>query len=335
MKGFALTASAVSLFAASTASAIETDVVLSGSFAASVSYFSPDPGSSDFALKNNASQIGIFASAQQQGYRGFINYERGFDRFSATSTNTDDRDFVREFFGGISHASYGTLSIGRQSSAYKLSGRRLDPFYDTSLAGFNGQFFNEGASFGLSNLTNGFTSSTASYTSPVIFEGISVNGAYYFKDGNDSNDFGLGGSYENVGYDLTAGIQYVRSEGQVVYGFPAPGGNAVRAHAGWGGLADWNFGVSLEYVDIEGVEDGRKYGFASATYQLTPELKLAAAIGDTADTPFDGQGATLGAFYTFFKDLTVYTGGRYVTLDAVDSFTLATGISYTFDVDLK
>lgn len=334
MKRFAM-AGAFALVSAVPAYAVETDVVLSGSFAASGSYFDSDAAGSDIALKNNASQIGIFASAQEQGYRGFVNYERGFDRFSATSTNTDDRDFVREFFGGISHATYGTLSIGRQSTAYKLSGRRLDPFYDTSLAGFNGQFFNEGASFGLSNLTNGFTSNTASYTSPVIMEGLSANAAFFLRDGNDSNDYALGGSYENVEHDLTAGVQYVRSEGQVVFGFPAPGGNATRLHAGYGGVTDWNFGASFEYVDIEGVSEGRKYFFGSATYQWLPDVKLAAAIGDTMDTPFDGQGLTAGVFYTFFKDLTAYAGARYISLDTSNNFSIATGISYTFDVDLK
>lgn len=336
MKRFVLAAAAFGLLAVPVAYAVETDVVLSGAFAASVSYYKPDSGDGDFALKNNASQVGIFASAQEQGYRGFVNYERGFDRYSPTSTNTDDRDFVREFFGGISHATYGTLSLGRQSTAYKLSGRRLDPFYDTSLSGFNGQFSNEGASFGLSNITNGFTSNTLAYTSPVIYQGLSANAAYFFRDGNsDSNDYAVGGSYENVEYDLTAGIQYVHSDGPVVSGFPPPGGNAARAHAGYGGFANWNFGGSFEYVDVDGASSARKYFFASATYQLLPDLKLAAVFGDTQDTPFDGQGVTVGAFYTFFKDLTAYSGVRYATLETTNSFTVATGLSYTFDVDLK
>jgi len=315
--------------------AVETDVVLSGAFAASGSYFDSDTAGSDIALKNNASQLGIFASAQERGYRGFVNYERGFDRFNSGSTNTDDRDFVREFFGGVSHASYGTLTLGRQSTAYKLSGRRLDPFYDTSLSGFNGQFSNEGASFGLSNLTNGFTSNTIAYSSPVITQGLSANAAFILKDGSDSNDYALGGSYENVEHDLTAGVQFLHADGPVIFGFPAPGGNAARLHAGYGGLTDWSFGGSFEYVDIDGVENARKYFFASATYLFRPDLKFAAAFGDTVDTPFDGQGLSAGAFYTVFKDLTVYGGARYVTLDAVNTFSIATGISYTFDVDLK
>ena len=335
MKRFAL-ASVMALAVAVPAQAVETDVVLSGTFAGSVSYSDSDTVGSDLDVDNNGSNIGLFASAQEQGIRAFVNYERGFDRYSPTSTNTEDRDFVREFFGGVTHADYGTLSLGRMSTAYKRAGMRVDPFYDTSLSGFNGLLSNEGASFGLSNLTNGFTSNTLAYASPA-FGNWSGNAALYANDngsnqGDDDNDFGVGGTYEDLDGGWQAGAQYLDVNGNVVFGFPVPGGQALRVHGSYG-VETWSLGASAEIVDIDG-GDKREYLFLSGTYQWSEKIQLAAAVGSTKDTPFDGEAITAGAFYEVFKNFNTYAGVRFATLDAEDTLAIATGLRYSFEVDL-
>lgn len=335
MKRYAL-ASVMALAVAGPASAVETDVVLSGSFGASVSYFETDNNGSDFDVENNASSIGLFGSAQEGGIRAFVNYERGFDRFNNTSTNTEDRDFVREFFGGVTHADYGTVTLGRQSTAYKRSGVRIDPFYDTSLTGINERFANEGASFGLSNLTNGFTSNTLAYASPA-FGNWSGNVAVYANDngsaqGDNDNDFGIGGTYEDIDAGYHVGAQYLDVNGNVVFGFPVPGGQALRVSGGYG-QNNWSLGASAEIVDID-AGDKRKYLFVSGTYQWNADLQLAAAVGSTKDTPFDGEAITLGAFYEVFKNFNTYAGLKFAMLDPDDTMTIATGLRYSFEVDL-
>lgn len=64
------------------------------------------------------------------------------------------------------------MTVGRHSTAYKMAGLRLDPFYDTSTLSAGGGAPSTGlfagASFGLSNLTNGFANRTVAYTSPSI-----------------------------------------------------------------------------------------------------------------------------------------------------------------------
>lgn len=326
------------LSAVPSAHAINPDVRLSGTFGLGLSWFHDDSNLSqvdDWDVENNASNFRIEAAANELGMRAFMAYERG------ASNDQQGVEDVRQFFGGVS-GHYGTLLYGRKATDYRMAGERLDPFYNTSVAGFNGQFASEGASFGLSNLTNGFTSNTIAYRSPA-FAGFSGNGAVYVNDNNnqgsgDKADYALGVGYANGNWlGLDASLQYLDLNGNVVAGAPAGQSNAARLSATIGEKL-WAVGLSVEYVDVATEADPRQYAYLSGTYQLTQDLRLAASYGHASNTPsFDGDGETIGAFYDLMHNLSVYGAVRHVTLtngNEDDVTTVATGVKFVFDVDL-
>lgn len=331
-------AGALSLVAALPAQALEPDVNLSGTFGLSLSWYQNDnvaTDTTDLDVENNASNFRIAAAAQELGIRAFMAYERG-----ASNDQLGVED-VREFFGGMSGKA-GTLLYGRKSTDYKLAGARLDPFYNTSVAGFSGQFASEGGGYGLSALTNGFTSNTIAYRSPV-WGGFTANGAAYINDNNsqgagDEADWGIGGGYANGDWlGLDAGLQYLDINGNVVAGAPGGDSSNVRLHASIGEKL-WALGLSLERVSVASEPDARQYAFVAGSYQLTEALRLATSVGAVADSPnFDGVGATAGAFYELTKNLTTYGAVRHVGLDNGNEdkvTTAALGVKFVFDVDL-
>jgi predicted porin len=331
------------LGAAQPALALKPDVNLSGTFAASLSWYEEHTGTldtTDVDLENNGSNFRIGAAAEEQGIRAFAVYERG-----ASNDQLGVED-VREFFGGVT-GRIGTLVTGRKATEYRLSGQRLDPFYNTSAASFNGTFAAEGASFGLSNLTNGYTPNTVAYGSPS-FGGVTVNAATFINNNSnnqgvgDEADFGLGIGYANSDWlGLEAGLQFLDLNGNVVSGAAAGASQALRLHASVGRKA-WTVGVSVEAVDVELEEDPRTYAFLSGSVQLYETLRLAATAGAVRDTrdpvaTAEGMGGSVGLFWNLTQHLETYAALRYVTLDNAaeqDSGTLATGMKFTFDVDL-
>ena len=318
--------------------ALNPDVRLSGTFGMGLSYFHDDSNIanvSDLDLENNASNFRIEAAASEVGIRAFMAYERG-----ASNDQLGVED-VRQFFGGVSNR-FGTLLYGRKATDYRMAGERLDPFYNTSVAGFNGQFASEGASYGLSNLTNGFTSNTIAYRSPA-FAGFNVNVAGYINDNNnqgsgDKQDGAIGVGYANSGWlGLDASLQYLDINGNVVTGSPAGQSNAGRLSVSLGKNL-WAAGASFEYIDVAAEAQARQYLFLSGTYQVIQDLRLAASYGHVANSPsFDGDGATIGAFYDVMRNLSVYGAVRHVALtngNEDKTTTGAVGVKFVFDVDL-
>lgn len=320
------------------AQALDPDVNLSGTFATSLSWYQDDNNLNkvtDVDLENNGSNFRITAAAQEGGIRAFMAYERG-----ASNDQLGVED-VREFFGGVSGV-LGTGLLGRKASDYRQAGERLDPFYNTSVSGFNGQFASEGASYGLSSLTNGYTSNTVAYHSP-IWDGFDFNVGAYINDNNnqgagDKADFALGAGYANSDWlGLDAGVQVLDINGNVVTGSPAGSSEAYRVHGSIGQNL-WAVGASFEMVDVKLEPKARQYGFVSASYQILEPIRLAATYGHVANSPsYDGNGATLGAFYDITKNLSTYTAVRYVKLDNGNqdqTVTVAGGVKFVFDVDL-
>ena len=342
MKRMALAAGLV-VFAAQPALALDPDVNLSGTFGYSLSWFKNNSTGNEFTdidTENNGSNFRITAAATEIGLRAFMAYERGA---SNDQTNVED---VREFFGGVS-GKMGTLLYGRKATDYRLAGERLDPFYNTSVAfGYtavgNGGFASEGASYGLSNLTNGYTSNTIALRSPVWL-GFTLNAAGYVNENRsntgvgDEPDYALGVGYTNSGWlGLDVGVQALDLNGNVVTNAPGDS-NAYRLHASVGEKL-WAVGASFEFVDVKAEADPRQYAFVSASYQVLEDLRLALAAGSISDSPgFDGNGGTFGAFYDLTKNLGTYAALRYVALDngtENKTTTAAAGVKFVFDVDL-
>lgn len=326
------------LTAAPGAYALNPDVRLSGTFGLGLSYFHDDSNISnvsDLDVENNASNFRIEAASNEVGIRAFATYERG------ASNDQQGVEDVRQFFGGISNR-YGTLLYGRKATDYRIAGERLDPFYNTSVAGFNGQFASEGASYGLSNLTNGFTSNTVAYRSPSL-AGVNFNLAAYVNDNNnqgsgDRADGGAGVGYTNADWlGLDVNLQGLKINGNVVAGSPAGQSRAGRLSATFGQKL-WATGVSFEWVDVRAEADARQYLLVSGSYQVLQALRLAATYGHVNNSPsFDGNGATIGAFYDLMQNLSVYAAVRRVDLSNGNEDKVTTGamgVKFVFDVDL-
>lgn len=356
---------AVASLAATPALAVETDVGLGGVFAYSVSQHDGDSTGKDTDAENNGSFLRVDASASDtdRGIKAFVVYERGFDRFNSASANNEQDDFVREFYAGVS-GRYGTLSYGRMSTFYKQAGQKIDPFYDTSIAGFNGQFSNEGAGYGLSNLTNAFTSNTVAYQAPTLVPGLTLRGSVYLNDNgeaqavggaNDDDDFGVGAAYENADLGFAVGVEYLDINSVVtptagatantIFGVNKPvTSEAVRVYGGYK-IEKLSLGASFEQIDVEDEADPRQYMMLSATYALLPDIRVAATYGllkdvvpNAAANPngIDGDGFAVGAFYDIIENLTGYVAARSVSLDAGDDIsTVAAGLSYAFGTDLN
>lgn len=327
--------------------AIDYEARLSGVLAGSLSRYSSDATGKERGGDNNASFAGLSLAAAQSGYRVFAIYQHGAERFNESVPNTEAGDFQREFFGGVS-SPFGTLGYGRQASFYRRAGQDVDPFHDTSVVGFNGIFAAEGASYGLSNLTNGFNDETLAYASPS-YGGLVVHGSWFINNspgqGDDDDDYGAGLRYEPEETGLSIGVEYLDGHGgDVVFGVgKRVPYEALRVHGSfrWDALS---LGASFEQVDVENESDARKYGLLSASYVVLPQLTLAASVGLLEDVVpnaaahpdgINGEGLTIGAFYEISPSLTSYVAARGVQLDSgADSETIAMGASYRFEHDL-
>lgn len=328
----------------SSALAIEYQASANALLAYSGSHYESDLAGDDSNGHSNGSYAGVSLAAVQDAYRAFFIYQHGFERFNESIPNVMPGDREREFFGGIS-TPYGTLGYGRQSSFYKQAGRDLDPFFDTSVVGFNGVFAAEGASYGLSNLTNAFNDQTLAYASPA-YEGLRLRLSYFMDQASGTDeDYGLGLRYAPIDGPLVAGVEYLDSDGgDAVFGVGKRiAFDALRVYGSlrWSALT---LGVSYERVDVDNEADARNYSILKASYQLQPRLTLAAAFGYLKDVVpnaaanadgIDGEGLTVGAFYELMPRLTAYAAARGVRPDSgADTETYAVGLSYDLSFEL-
>lgn len=331
--------------------ALETSASIYGDFRLSLGYFDTDGAGSGTDVDNNNSHGGLRVMVREGDLAAFIQYERLLDN----DDGSPDGESARQFFGGVT-GRYGTLSYGRQATQYKLSGQKLDPFYNTSVSGIAGSTDTiNGAGYGLSALTNdsvgsGFINNQIAYVSPDL-NGFRVNTAVFVDDGNGSgekHDYAAGVEYAVEG--LTIGLQALDVNSGVNAGSvqnfsniglaPASGRvEALRYYAAY--AADgWGLGASYETLDLHAGLEDRAYAFLSGWYGLTDRLRLAAALGHTEDTPFAGMSYTLGASYTVLENFNVYLAGRHVDRKSgntqlnSDTQTYALGVSYTFDIAL-
>jgi predicted porin len=341
-----LVAAGLALATSAPAHALEPDVNLSGVFGLGASYFHSENSGDAVNLANNGSNFRLSGAIQEVNLRAFMAYERG------AANDRVNFEEVREFFGGVS-TPYGTILYGLKSTDYKLAGQRLDPFYNTSVAGYTGttdvKFASPepGASFGLSPLTNGFTSSTVAYRTASL-AGFTGNIGGYVHDntpGSNQADYGGGIGYANSEWlGLDAGVQFldINAGGGPPAVAGAPGKcKAYRLHSSVGEKL-WAAGLSLEVLDVDAEAKPRKYGYLSGSYQVAQDWRLALAYGHVQDTdsalvPYDGDGVTAGAFYDLARNLTTYAAARYVKLNngtKDKTISAAIGVKFTFDVNL-
>ena len=329
----------------------------------------------DTDLRDLNSYVGIKASTGQGDIRVFGVYESyvGAD-FSFLSLESS-----RQLFAGVS-TGFGTVTYGRMFTDYAKSGIAIDPFYNTALASANGGVAGSAASapgfpptftsYGISPfftgeapylgaLGSGVQPNQLAYESPNLF-GLTFNGAVFFDrnddsptnagTGQESHDYGAGLAWNGMG--ITAGVQFLQVNdevggGQFIGALGAGGGGngdatATRLHASY---AAQRFGVAIsaERIDLQGAgildED---YYFASGWFGVMPGTRVAASVGMTNETGFEGTGMQVGVFHDVMENFTVHAGASMYDLheDSVsgpgsavdDSWIAALGASYKFEL---
>lgn len=277
---------------------------------------------------NNASRLGF------QGEKGqfFFAVELGLD-VDSDAGGANGLGNTRHAFVGF-NSSVGTFTFGRVNTAYKLAAQRIDPFYDTSAANYVGGFSPEGASYGLSNLANGWTDNTIAYLSPEA-GGLTINAGIHLQEANDEDhDFSIGLDYR-LG-DLNVGLQYLAVGADNTAGVVAGAGTVVdtagQITASWAGKG-WSVGGSYELVELKTSNDERAYAFLSGTFDLNENLTIAATVGSVDQGGGEGEGATLGAFVKLIEDFQLYGLYSYASLDNdTENNTISFGVKYGFEI---
>ena len=313
MKKILLTA-AVAAACAVPAAAV-ADTTLYGNFRWSINDIDRGAAGDSLTANNNASRLGVKGAIGEGSLKGIYHLQMGAQNDGTGSAGAGDSGSAlssRFYFAGLK-GGFGSLIYGRHSTAYKMAGLRLDPFYDTSAGpGFGG------SSYGLSPLANGFTNNSLAYTTPKLGGAVTVNAALYLDDGAaDDHDYNVGVQYGKSG--ITAGIQYIKTEGtgNIAASGAYPDADAFRLYGGFKNKK-FSAGLSYEQIDSAGDADEDKFLFASGSFNVTPKVTLAGSYGKVEDTGVsggrgDGDGFAFGVFYKILSKTTL--NGLYSTTD--------------------
>lgn len=263
-----------------------------------------------YSATNNNSYWGIKGSVTEGELTAFGAYENTLNNDSGAA------DTTRQGYFGLKSGTFGTLQYGQFATAYMESGRKLDPFANTAVAGVTGVgAFN---SHGLSGLTAetfraGFVNNQVAYTTPS-FGGLTVNAAFFLDESTSGappvqdkdHDYGGGAEFNHSG--ITVGVQALDiNSGAANFSVPVGGVEVVRAY---GGLNTGRFGanVSVEKASIPGPD--ADYVFASAWFGVTPATRIAAAAGFENESGAEGTSVSLGVFHNVMKNFTGWVAAR-------------------------
>ena len=275
---------------------------------------------------NNGSRLGF------QGENGqfFYAVELGL----SVDDEANGLGTTRHAFVGF-NSSVGTFTFGRTNTAYKLAAQRLDPFYDTSAVNYKGVAQNEGASYGLSRLADGWTNNSIAYISPEI-AGLTVNaGVYLQEESDEDHDYAVGVDYR-LG-DLGVGVQYLSigadTENGVIAGSTNVVDSAIQATVSYDTKL-FSVGLSYEMVDLR-TGGERDYGFLSGSFKLNEFTTLAATYGIVDQGPGEGDAFTVGAFLNLIENFTFYGLYSKSGLDnapAAETDVFSLGVKYGFEI---
>lgn len=287
-----------------------------------------------YNFTDNNSIWGVKASTARGGVTVFGAYERFVEADEAALPG----DVVtREAYLGV-RSFCGTIKAGRHTTAYADAGRKLDPFFNTAVAGATGvasgtALFGRGNSHGSSNLFNAdyfgnaFVADHLSYESPA-FMGVTGNAAIFMDETNDADpDHSYGAGAEFRGRGLTVGAQFIDSNMQW--------GADVEAARLYLGYAQDRFGVgaSVEKIDFPGPANAN-FLMLSGWYGLRADTRLAFSFGLEDDSGTEGDSLRAGVFHDVLENFSVWAAARRYNARAApveaDVFTL--GASYKFSL---
>lgn len=266
---------------------------------------------------NNNSYYGIKGSITEGQLTAFGGYERTLDNDGEVT------DATRQGYFGLKCDTLGTLQYGQFATAYMESGRKLDPFANTAVAGIVGPTA-AGAttnSHGLSILAAetfgaGFINNQVAYTTPS-FGGLTVNAALFLDEtvtGGEQDrdhDYGIGAEFRNSG--LTVGVQALDINNAANFSSVATASTeVVRAYAGLN-VANFGANVSVEKASLPGAD--ADFIFASGWFGVTSATRLALAVGHENNATggtgaAEGSSVSLGVFHDVMKNFTGWVAAR-------------------------
>jgi len=332
MKKIVLCAAVSAICAAPMAVMAEADFY--GNVRLSLNSADPDTAAgSTLSMQDNTSRLGYKAMSEGDGIKAFVHLQA-----SATTNEGAGAQFGKRFhFAGLK-GDFGTVSYGLMTAAYKMPGFKMDPFYDSSTIGAGGTIAYGGATYGLSNATNGFTGNALQYTSTALGK-VTVNAGIYIDDGNnDDHDLGFGASYKDGG--INAGIQVVSTGDAPAAGSGvaniANDGTAVRLHGGFK-ADDWSAAASIEQIDMSATTDAT-YIYVVGKFNISAKTTAAVSFGtvdsDTGSGAPDGSGINLGIFQTIAPKTQLVAQISQASLDGAgagtDPSVISVGVRHNF-----
>lgn len=231
----------------------------------------------------------------------------------------------------VSNEDYGSLTIGKLSTPYKVAGKKGDPFWDTAA----GTTF-AANNFGFSAMTRGFTKHSVMYKSPTIGK-INITMGYSGK--NSNGDIHSGVEFNDNGY--TFGIQYLDIGESAYVANGQNSRNAVRLYNRYK-LEDWLFSASFEdvsplkkerehYFNLSVQKNIHDFGRAALSYGYVSDAML--KLFDASIDKRTGHGLSGIVFYDLFKNAELYLMSSYLDFNAdVKQKTLALGFNYNFNL---
>ncbi|MCK5396540.1 MAG: porin, partial [Gammaproteobacteria bacterium] len=271
--------------------------------------------------EDNVSLFGLKGSAGDDDLKAFYHIQTG----ALADGDADSRAFKQRFYFAGLQGGFGKVAYGRMTNAYKFDGFKLDPYYNLSHVGASGSFAAGGASYGLSNATNGFTDNALQYTSPA-FSGVKVNAGVYIDDTNeDDHGTNIGASWSgngiNVGIQFASNSESATATKAVVPGIAADG-DALRIHGGY--KADnWSAGLSYETVDTDADAEAN-YLYLVGRFNVSKKTELIATVGmvdpddNSKEIGAEGTGFQLGVFQTVVPKTQLYVSYGTADLDNND-----------------
>lgn len=191
--------------------------------------------------------------------------------------------------------SAGMLTLGRSRSLYAVPLMDSDAFYDISSTNFVGGFSNEGGSYGVSNLANGWTDGAIQYTTPAYYS-LSFDLGMYFQELNDEDaDYYAGLNYEYG--PLRLDIGHLASGADLADGAVAGTGQVVKdSTQAVLQLAFPTLEISASYEDIglRQIDEQRRYGKITARFFPQSRWGFDVSAGSVDQGAGEGQGFSAG-----------------------------------------
>ncbi len=231
-------------------------------------------GEAAWTAVDNASRVGLRGGVVGEGIEALYHLEAGALVNAGSGTALSQRFFLAGVRG-----SFGTITLGRHSTPYKVSGVRVDPFYDTSTLSVAGGLprgpVASSGSFGLSRMTNGWADRGVTYRTPHR-AGVSAS-ASAFLGPQGGQDLAFGVLYERDGVRAGVDVHGDRTDG-AVWSSTEGVDRAVRVHTVFRVGGPWSIGASVESLEPE-VGDRQNLLYARGTLRATDGVQLVMALG--------------------------------------------------------